>query len=92
MGCDEPLLREDEVFEYRLRSAVRVFKDTARKQDNLSDVDLDHQEGARPTCHFMYPVGLSMMQAHPYTIFAMASRFATPPPGYVAGPRSRPDP
>jgi hypothetical protein len=52
---------------------VRVFKDTARKKDNMSDVDLDHQEGASPTCHFIYPVGLSMMQAHPYTIFAMAS-------------------
>lgn len=34
---------------------VRVFKDTARKKDNLSDVDLDHQEGARPTCHFFIP-------------------------------------
>ncbi len=54
---------------------VRVFKDMARKKDNPSDVDLDHQEGARPTCHFIYPIGLSMMQAHPYTIFAMASDF-----------------
>jgi len=52
---------------------VRVFKDTALEKDTLSDVDIDHQEGARPTYHFIYPIGLSMMQAHPYTIFALAS-------------------
>jgi hypothetical protein len=40
---------------------IRVVKDTSCKKDKLSDVDLDHQVGARPTCHFMYPSGLSMM-------------------------------
>ena len=74
MRCDVRLLREDEVSETDFEAPVRGFKDTALKKDKLSDVDLDRQEGARPTCHFMYPIGLTMMQAHQYTLFAMASQ------------------
>jgi hypothetical protein len=62
-----------------IEAPVRVLKDAARKKDSLSDVDLDHREGTRPTCHFIYPIGLSTMQAHPYTIFAMASIFYRQP-------------
>jgi len=37
-----------------IEAPIRVLKDAARKKDSLSDVDLDHQECARPTCRVIY--------------------------------------